>query len=261
MFLSAVLFVLFLAGCWLYCLTDAVLTPAAEFPGLRKPVWIAVIAMTFILGAIAWYVTRKLWRIRYWPTSPAGPAGAGSDAAPARPYPDYSATAPTGYSVAEALARHPASQSRNVPGRTVPIGPDDDPEFLRMLDRLISGSSDPTELSDDPYRFVTFSRLRHGDRSDLRRCARGWKHSSWNYWRRPGRRAGGGRRADDRSPHGRGARHRGQRGRQAHADRYWQGKRRELRRVTDGHSPGSGDAARRRDAGPQIPGGGAAVPG
>jgi hypothetical protein len=37
-----------------------------------------------------------------------------------------------------------------VPGRTVPIGPDDDPEFLRMLDRLISGSSDSTELSAIP---------------------------------------------------------------------------------------------------------------
>jgi hypothetical protein len=146
MFLSAVLFVLFLAGCWLYCLTDAALTPAAEFPGLRKPVWIAVIAVTFIPGAIAWFITRKLWRIRYWPTSPAGPANAGSDAAPARQYPDHPATASRGYRAAEALARHPASQSRNVPERTAPIGPDDDPEFLRMLDRLISGSSDPTEL-------------------------------------------------------------------------------------------------------------------
>jgi hypothetical protein len=122
MFLPAVLFVLFLAGCWLYCLTDAALTPATEFPGLRKPVWIAVIAVTFILGAIAWVISRKLWRIRYWP-------------------------APDGYGAAEAPARHPASRSRNVPGRTVPIGPDDDPEFLRMLDRLISGSSDSTELS------------------------------------------------------------------------------------------------------------------
>jgi hypothetical protein len=128
MFLSAVLFVLFLAGCWLYCLTDAALTPATEFPGLRKPVWIAVISVTFILGAIAWVISRKLWRIRYWPV----PDG-------------YD-----GYGAAEALARHPASRSRNVPGRTVPIGPDDDPEFLRMLDRLISGSSDSTELSAIP---------------------------------------------------------------------------------------------------------------
>ncbi len=181
MFLSAVLFVLFLAGCWLYCLADAALTPAAEFPGLRKPVWIAVIGVTFILGAIAWFIARKLWRIRYWPTVPAGPADAGSDAAHARQFPDHPATAPNGYRAAEALARHPASRSRNAPRRTAPIGPDDDPEFLRMLDRLISGSSDPTELSDDPYRFVTHSRLRHGDRSDLRRYARGWNHSSWNY--------------------------------------------------------------------------------
>jgi hypothetical protein len=157
MFLSAVLFVLFLAGCWLYCLTDAALTPAAEFTGLRKPVWIAVIAVTFVLGAIAWYIARnrKWWRIRYWPASPAGPADARPNAAPARPYPDYSATPPSGYSVAEALARHPASRSKNEPRRTAPIGPDDDPEFLRLLDRLISGSSDSTELSDDPYRFVT----------------------------------------------------------------------------------------------------------
>ena len=49
MFLSGVLFILFLAGCWLYCLTDAARTPAAEFSGLPKRSWIAVIAVTFIL--------------------------------------------------------------------------------------------------------------------------------------------------------------------------------------------------------------------
>ncbi len=40
MLLSGVLFVLFLAGCWLYCLTDAALTPAEEFPGWRKRTWL-----------------------------------------------------------------------------------------------------------------------------------------------------------------------------------------------------------------------------
>jgi hypothetical protein len=123
MFLSAVLFVLFVAGCWLYCLADAVLTPAAECPGLRKPVWITAIAVTFILGAIAWVIARKWWRTRHRPLRPAA---------------------------AEALARHPASQSRNMPGRAAPIGPDDDPEFLLMLDRLISGTSDSSELSTIP---------------------------------------------------------------------------------------------------------------
>jgi hypothetical protein len=139
MFLSAVLFVLFLAGCWLYCLTDAALTPAAEFPGLRKPVWIAAIAVTFVLGAAAWFIARKLWRVRHWPPAP---ATADQDAPYARWYP---ATMDDAFLAAEALARHPATRSKNIPEQAVPIGPDDDPEFLRMLDRLISGSPDSGE--------------------------------------------------------------------------------------------------------------------
>jgi hypothetical protein len=176
MFLSAVLFVLFMAGCWLYCLTDAALTPAAEFPGLPKPVWIAVIAVTFVLGAVAWMIARKLWRPRFRPLTPADE-----------------------YLAAEALARHPASRTGGHPGPSALVGPDDDPEFLRMLDRLISGGFDSSELSTGPYRFVTRSRPRPGDRSDPRRCPRGWNHSIRNHWlRRVGRHAGRGR-ADDRS--------------------------------------------------------------
>jgi hypothetical protein len=121
MFLSGVLFVLFLAGCWLYCLTDAVLTPAAAFRGLPKPVWVAVIGVTFILGAVAWVIARRLSR-------------------PKRGV--YLLLA------SEAVARHPATRSRladpAVPGR--PVGPDDDPEFLERLDRYIQGISDPGEL-------------------------------------------------------------------------------------------------------------------
>ena len=40
MLLSGVLFVLFLAGCWVYCLTDAALTPTEAFPGWRKRTWV-----------------------------------------------------------------------------------------------------------------------------------------------------------------------------------------------------------------------------
>ena len=129
MFLSGILFVLFLAGCWLYCLTDAALTPAAEFPGLRKPVWIAVIAVTFIAGAVAWVISRRLWRVRYWQVTPA-----------ARPAPSgpYYPTATDAFLAAEALARHPATRSKNA-GRAVPIGPDDDLEFLRELTERIRG--------------------------------------------------------------------------------------------------------------------------
>ena len=115
MFLSGVLFVLFLAGCWLYCLTDAVLTPASQFRGLRKPAWIAVIALTLILGAAAWTIAR---------------------------YRSRRTRAVNLFLAAEAVARHPASRARqaNPSYRPFPVGPDDDPEFLRQLaERLRDG--------------------------------------------------------------------------------------------------------------------------
>ena len=59
MLLSGALFALFMMGFWLYCLTDAILTPAPECRGLSKPAWIAVIALTFIGGAIAWLIVRE----------------------------------------------------------------------------------------------------------------------------------------------------------------------------------------------------------
>ena len=58
MLLSGALFALFMMGFWLYCLTDAVLTPAAECRGMSKPAWIAVITVTFIGGAVAWLIVR-----------------------------------------------------------------------------------------------------------------------------------------------------------------------------------------------------------
>jgi hypothetical protein len=136
MFLSGVPFVLFLAGCWLYCLIDAALTPAADFPGLRKRGWIAVIAVTFILGAIAWVIVRKSLRTRRrLLTSADQPALANYHNV--LWYPDQPTT-PADPFLTEALARHPASRSRNT-GPIVPIGPDDDPEFLRELAERIRG--------------------------------------------------------------------------------------------------------------------------
>src|SRR5215467_1457162 len=104
MLLSGVLFVLFLAGCWLYCLTDAVLTPKREYRSrLAKSTWIYLIAATFIVGAAAWLIARRTCRNKIWAT---------------------------------AAARHPAGRSRQAPPGhgTLPKGPDDDPEFLRQLD-------------------------------------------------------------------------------------------------------------------------------
>jgi hypothetical protein len=128
MLLSEVLFVLFLAGFWLYCLTDAVLTPAV--PGWPKRAWVAFIATTFIIGAIAWVIARRRARARYWRRA-ASSRLAFRDA-------DWPPLAPA---AAAAIARHPATRSvqGERPAWVVPKGPDDDPEFLSHLDRLIRG--------------------------------------------------------------------------------------------------------------------------
>lgn len=123
MLLSVILFALFLAGFWLYCLTDAALTPAT--PVWPKRTWVTFIALTFIVGAIAWVIERR--RIRHWPSAAARyQAFHGND----WPTP-----------MAAAIARHPATRSLEAdqPTRTIPKGPDDDPEFLSHLDRLIRG--------------------------------------------------------------------------------------------------------------------------
>jgi hypothetical protein len=141
---SGVLFVLFLAGCWLYCLTDATLTPAAQFRGLSKNAWIYIIAATFVVGALAWLVARRSSRTKSRVTRRGGRATlADADFT-------WEATGVAADAADAAIARHPASRSRRAPdgpGNSA-RGPDDDPEFLRQLDRRIHGTSaDPGELA------------------------------------------------------------------------------------------------------------------
>ena len=120
---------MFLAGFWLYCLTDAALTPTR--PGWSKRAWVAFIATTFIIGAIAWLIARRRGLGKRWPSAAAGyPA-----------FPDTDWPPPKTAAAAAAIARHPAT--RSMQGENLiwvaPKGPDDDPEFLSHLDRLIRG--------------------------------------------------------------------------------------------------------------------------
>jgi len=135
MLLSGALFALFLLGFWLYCLTDAILTPAAECRGLSKPAWIAVIAVTFIIGAIAWLVARRPARSSYplyMPVTEWDP-----DA-----WDDHGTFLSLGWTdFDDAAARHPAGRARaSDAARSQPKGPDDDVEFLRALGRAIRGN-------------------------------------------------------------------------------------------------------------------------
>jgi len=122
MLLSGALVALFMTGFWLYCLTDAILTPACECRGLPKQAWIAVIAVTFVGGAFAWLLVRRQVRDQVWTAAddaaarhPAGRAKA-ADPQPAPGGP----TGPTGSTGSKAAK-----------------GPDDDLDFLRVLEQAI----------------------------------------------------------------------------------------------------------------------------
>jgi hypothetical protein len=143
MLLSGALFALFMMGFWLYCLTDAILTPASECRGLSKPAWIAVITVTFVGGAVAWLVARERLRSTYGIPAPAS-----------RWDPDAPGNAEDlddGYfrnerwtAADDAVARHPAGRGRAAGfSGTRAKGPDDDPDFLRALGRAIRGNPQP----------------------------------------------------------------------------------------------------------------------
>jgi hypothetical protein len=172
MLLLGALFALFLSGFWLYCLVDVALTPRSECRGLPKAAWIVVVAGTFVIGAAAWLAVRHPAGVTLAPAPPAGFRARGNEAGgdpddlpPPFPHqgrdrrirrsgrpdpriwvgPDYYGD----LDAEAALLRHPAGRSRprrpsSRPSR--PQGPDDDPEFLRSLDRAIRGA----EAGDDP---------------------------------------------------------------------------------------------------------------
>jgi hypothetical protein len=141
MLLSGALFALFMMGFWLYCLTDAILTPASECRGLSKAAWIAVIALTFIGGAIAWLVAREPLRNRSG--SPAPTPHWDPDAPGDLDDPGADHFRSGRWTAADdAVARHPAGRGRAAGvGQAGSKGPDDDPEFLRALARAIRGNS------------------------------------------------------------------------------------------------------------------------
>jgi Phospholipase_D-nuclease N-terminal len=119
-------------GAWLYCLVDILVTSRAGCRHLPKLLWLATVALTFVVGAIAWLVFGR-------PVGGAAGAGtAGAAAAPRRPA-RRSGGVPRRGNQAERTA---LARSRHPAGRGRAVGPDDDPEFLRQLDYLIRGGYD-----------------------------------------------------------------------------------------------------------------------
>jgi hypothetical protein len=130
MLLSGALLALFMTGFWLYCLTDAILTPAADCRGLPKQGWVALIAVTFIAGAFAWLIVRRPVREARVPALPWDPDGSDGEG-------EGEAGSLTWTAADDAVARHPAGRGKIADPHAVPKGPDDDREFLAVLERAI----------------------------------------------------------------------------------------------------------------------------
>lgn len=165
MLLLGALFALFISGFWLYCLVDVALTPGNECRGLPKAAWVVIVAGTFVIGAVVWLAVRRPARTVLAAAPPDGHPGGppalfppeGRDrsvprSGPPDPYgwdgPDVAGS----LEAEAALLRHPAGRSRprSASSRPRPKGPDDDPGFLRSLDRAIHG----VEAGDDPAGWV-----------------------------------------------------------------------------------------------------------
>ncbi len=141
MLLAGALFALFMTGFWLYCLTDAILTPAPECRGLPKAAWIVIITVTFIGGAVAWLIVRQPTR-----GSSAPPFTPMTRWEPGSPDDDGSFRSERWTDADDAVARHPAGRARfSAAAFAAPKGPDDDIDFLRALDRVIRGNYQPGE--------------------------------------------------------------------------------------------------------------------
>ena len=134
MLLLGALLALLAVGLWMYALIDVLLTPEPECRGLAKQVWLGITGLLLVAGAMAWLLFGR-------PNGRAGRSRRGIRSS--RPYGGFRDLPPDAM-----LRRHPASRGRlddlgwadeeqTVPPARV-VGPDDDPDFLCYLDRVIS---------------------------------------------------------------------------------------------------------------------------
>ncbi|WP_036326758.1 MULTISPECIES: PLDc N-terminal domain-containing protein [Microbispora] len=101
--MPSVIIGLALLAFWLYCLFDVITTPGTEVRAVPKALWILIVVLLLPFGALIWLL---LGRPQHAREAVHGPAGM-------------------------------AAGVRRRPQHDVPRGPDDDPEFLRQLDRRL----------------------------------------------------------------------------------------------------------------------------
>jgi len=106
--MPSVILGLALLAFWLYSLFDVITTPEESVRNFPKILWVLVVVFLLDIGAIAWFLMGRPRAV--------APNAAGDQIV------------------------HPSQLGRTPPRRDdAPRGPDDDPEFLRSLNRKIRG--------------------------------------------------------------------------------------------------------------------------
>lgn len=113
MLVLAAALVLVALGVWLFCLFEVLSTEEGETRHLPKFAWFLIVLLGFEFGAVAWLVFGRprgfvTARVAAWPL-------------------EFLTSRDAGRGEPEGPVEHG------------PLGPDDDPEFLRQLDRRIRG--------------------------------------------------------------------------------------------------------------------------
>lgn len=114
MLVLAAVLILVALGIWLFCLFEVLSTSENDIRRLPKFVWFLVVLFGFDLGAVAWLL---FGRRRGFVTA------------------DVTAWPPDFLLASDDSQRSPSDQPAGPP----PLGPDDDPEFLRGLDKRLRG--------------------------------------------------------------------------------------------------------------------------
>jgi hypothetical protein len=129
-------------GLTFYALLDAVLSDADEVRNLPKPLWVLVILLLPLLGAIVWLVGGRPSSGAAAPggrgtdgrgAPGAGRPGAGRGGTPRGDHPSRGGRGPR---------PQPGGGRPGGPTERRPRGPDDDPEFLRRLDEQLRRDDD-----------------------------------------------------------------------------------------------------------------------
>ncbi|MEX5631117.1 PLD nuclease N-terminal domain-containing protein [Parafrankia sp. FMc2] len=128
-------------GVWVFSVIDVIGTPADAVKVAPKPIWLIILIVFFFLGSICWFVFGR-------PRTVYGTAG--YERHHASDHPAFGGRGQWG------TERRTAGYSRSSAPRAGmrrqavrPVGPDDDPEFLRQLtDRIRGGESEPPAARD-----------------------------------------------------------------------------------------------------------------